>query len=1500
MIALPPRYEAKWLLGQGGSGEVWAVRDRANGKMLALKVLAEGAGDGEVMALVREAMALSGLEGLGVPRVIGFGTIAANGSTSTKPTGSTAPPGTRRYMLRELVEGHSLEEVLDEVAFGDWVAPLARASEQLTVLHRAGLLHGDVKPANVIVGPGGAATLVDLGLAAPWREGGSIPKGLTPKYAAPELFQGAKLTVRAEVYALGATLADALERRGEALPKKTKFAFQEIANRATSEEPTDRHPSVDEFASELRHAAGLTSREFANESAWPVIGVEKAAEQLRKEVTLLAPGEGLAVEGASRAGRTTLARRLAWSLGVEGRNVVLIEPLLKGSLLTTREVLEMELPSPTPEGLIAIVDDADRLDDASRVAISRASEEGARLVIVATRAEAARFCSGKCRVFAIPAIDASAAEDLVSRAMPSLPKTLVSYVVGEAGGRPGKLRAIVRLLAGKAIVAREDIDQALAQRESASVPPTSSTNSDDQLSLAEKALDMGRIADANAALSALAPSTKSDARVRAAVARARMALGVGDSREAKTQLESVAKEAAGSANERAWLLTMARTHVRHGEYAEASQFATRVAAGGDDALTADALAVHGIALAWTGRENEAEATLAHALETALRAKDRRVEAVVRGAVAIVHQRAGKNSEAREAYEASLAAAEDARDATTVALTRLNLAGLARMEGDLALALTHLEAAVDMGRRAGSLLAVQGALLHLANLDLYLGRYARARASVDSLAEGRAELSPIQAASLLGLEAELTARSGDSARGAELYEESARKWDAQGRSLDATEARLERILVLSREAKTSAVDLAKSLSDVEDRMRGVALGEHEGLAELVRGAIAAVEGNETAARAALDRSLELAEKAGRREWSWLTLETRARLLAAQGAGALARRDVEAALAILEETAAKLPRDLREVFWNDPRRRALREAHVATHAFVGTPHTVARTRISTALRGKTTTIGAPMPAEDRLVRIFEITRELASERDLDRLLTRVTDHAIALTAAERGFILLAKADGRLQAHAARDRSGELASEAHAQFSQSVAAKVVQTGEPVITDSARSDERLKQAASVHNLMIQAIACVPIRSADPVAPVIGALYVETRGTSGALFADEIPTLAAFADQAAIAIDSARLIAENHSRAEELARTNVELEAARDKLEELLGRRTEQLATVRRDLKQVRAELRSHFGYGGLVGTSAAMRKLYAVIDRIKDTDVPVLISGESGVGKEVVARAVHASGPRAKKAFLGVNCGAIPENLLESELFGNVRGAFTGADKDRNGLFREADGGTLLLDEVGELPMKMQAALLRVLQERCVRPVGAAKEEPVDVRVVAATNRDLQKMVEDGTFREDLYYRLHVIELPVPPLRARIDDLPSLIDHFLGLFSARYRRERKSVARDAVRTLTSFDWPGNVRQLEHVLLNAWLMSEGNELTIDDFELPGAVRASVAPPPRLSEPPVKGGASARSRAEFKDAERERILAALAASNWNRVKAAKMIGLPRRTFYRRLKEFGIV
>ena len=1474
---LPSRYEPVRRLGAGGGGEVWALRDRVTSQALALKALARDAGEAEIDALVREAVALSGLEGLGLPRILAFGALRDG----------------RRYMVRELVDGRSLDDVLQAEDDSPWIEAIASACDQLTVVHRSGLLHGDVKPANIIVGEDGRGTLVDLGLAAPWREGGTLARGLTPKYAAPELFDGEPLTVRAEVYALGATLGEALARRGDGLPDDTRIALAKVAARATETSAGARWPSVDELASALRRGAGLPPGDRADDPPWPVLGLDAPFQALLTRVRELPAGGAIALHGPSGSGRTTLARRLAWSLGVEGRCVALID---------TAASLALEPVDPPNLDLTLVVDDGDSLGMQARAAVKRALTQGARLMWVGED-RAGLGLGDDVEVFCVPALDDRAAAELVQRSVPSLPDALRTYLVERVGGRPGALRAAVRKLAGRAIVSKADVDTALGTTSRHSTTPVSSGRTE-ALHAAEHAVETGRFDEAARSLDELGEPRGLAELLRFGLARARIALGRGDTALAVSELTAVESAALQPAERRAWLTVRARAHLRAGEYAEAAKVASAVVdAGATDTLAADALSARGVALAFTGEDTRARAVLDEAVRVARGTGDARVEAVALGSAAIAHQRAGRAVAARGAYEASLAAAERASDAATVAAMRLNLAGLAQSEGDLAQALTHLEAAVDMGRRAGSGAAVTQGLLNLANLDLYLGRWARARSSIDQLESRRDELSPAARAQLLGLQAEHAARTGDFQRGARLYEETAHAWEAQGRAHDAVESRLEGLLARARQPGPDASSLARELDAVRASLGESGLGEHAALAELARGAVAHVAGDEDAARRALDEAIDLARKAGRREWAWQALDARARLAAAQGGVATARRDTESALAMLEETAAKLPRDLREVFWDDPRRRALREAHTTTalapsRLFAGPP-TMSRSG------GSTSIFSGPRLAEDRLARILEITRELASEHDMPRLLQRVTDHAVALLAAERGMVVLIGERGELEAHAARVRSGD--DEPHAAFSRSVTDRVVETGEPVVTLSARDDERLARAVSVHQLNIQSIACVPIRGAPPLGRTIGALYVETRARPGVRFEQELPTLCAFADQAAIAIENARLLAENRDRADALALANVNLEGARDELARLLGRRTEQLAEVRRELKQTRAELRSHFGYAGLVGTSASMRRVYALIERLKDTDVPVLVSGESGTGKEMVARAVHQAGPRGKRPFLGVNCGAIPANLLESELFGSMRGAFTGADRDRRGLFQEADGGTLLLDEIGEMPIKMQAGLLRVLQERTVRPVGGTKEEPIDVRVIAATNRDLTQMVAEGTFREDLFYRLHVVELHVPALRERVEDIPPLIDHFLSIFSARHHRERKSVSREALRKLCAYPWPGNVRQLEHVLLSSWLMSDKTEIPAEDVELPTPLAVSgarsIPPGERRTRTKLSSAAPqarASSQAEFKAAERERVLSALTACNWNRVAAAKMIGLPRRTFYRRLKEFGIL
>jgi transcriptional regulator with GAF, ATPase, and Fis domain/energy-coupling factor transporter ATP-binding protein EcfA2 len=1523
MLPIPPRYEPIRRLGQGGGGEVWAVRDRINGTVCALKVLAEGAGSDEVKALVREAVALSALEGLGVPRVLAFGSLKDG----------------RRYMLRELVEGQSLQAVLEDDGGPDWIEPLARAAEQLTVLHRAGLLHGDIKPANVIVGEGGAGTLVDLGLAAPWKEGGTRAQGLTPRYAAPELLLGAPLTVRAEVYALGATLGEGMGRRGSALDIETRIALTKIAARATEEAPEARYPSVDELASALRSAVGMRATPFREDAAWPVLGLEGVSSRLASAVATMAAGEALAVVGARGSGRTTLMHRLAWALGVEGGDVVNVEaprrPPRDGGatwstpegVMSPREAVELQIAAYDAADVtmasenqlarspVIVVDDLDAFDDAAKLVLSRASEAGARLVVVGDEDTVRKMAKRRTRAFAVPPLDARSAEELVRRAAPSLPDAIRAHLLERVEGRPGTLRAFLAKARGRAIVSEADID-AVMSAASASSPPSSATRAESLASI-EAALDRGRFSDASAQIESFGVPADDEERVRLAVGQARVVLGTFGPPRAAKLLDEVAAQAKKTKAYRAWAAVRARTHMRAGEYAKALELANAVIdAGGDDAIASDALSVRGLALSFTSRDAEALTSIERAAETARAVKDKRAEGVALGSLAIVHQRAGRAAEAKKAYEEAVAAAEAASDAAVYAANRLNLAGLAQSEGDFAGALAHLEAAVDMGRRLGGAGAVQQALLNLANLDLYLGRFARAAASIERLVEGRAELGPNARAQLLGLEAELAMRALEYGKGARLYEACAQAYDAQGRPMDAAEARLEGILGRARDPMADLPAIARELEALRAKAGDAGFREHEALAQIARGTIALLSGDESTARTALDDALAHATRSAQREWAWRALDARARLSASQGSVASARRDTEQALAMLEETAAKLPRDLREVFWDDPRRRALRQAHTATMPMplsssplspfssgvlpsrdaTGSARVGPWTGLGRTAASGTTSIGAPLPTEDRLARIFEITRELATEHDMDRLLERVTDHAIALLGGERGFVVLSNAEGELEARAARSRKGD---EAHAQFSRSVAERVVRTGEPVVAERARDDERLAKAVSVHALSIQSIACVPIRGAPPAGRTIGALYIETRLRPGNRFQLELPTLAAFADQAAVAIENARLLEENAARAEELAHANLELAAARDKLAGLLDRKTEQLENVRRDLKQARAELRSHFGYGGLVGTSAPMRKLYALLDRLKDAEVPVLVVGESGTGKEVVAKALHAQSPRGKRPLLGVNCGAIPANLLESELFGHTRGAFTGADRDKKGLFREAEGGTILLDEIGEMPIKMQASLLRTLQESTVRPLGGAKEEPVDVRVVAATNRDLEAMVRDGTFREDLYYRLHVVELKIPPLRERPEDIPALIDHFLSIFAARYRRERKAVSREALRRLVAHDWPGNVRQLENVLLNAWLMSEGAEIRESDLAITESRLSHVSE--TVAKPAARAaGAKPQTESQFRSSERDRILQALTASSWNRAKAAKMVGLPRRTFYRRLKEYGIL
>jgi DNA-binding NtrC family response regulator len=374
-------------------------------------------------------------------------------------------------------------------------------------------------------------------------------------------------------------------------------------------------------------------------------------------------------------------------------------------------------------------------------------------------------------------------------------------------------------------------------------------------------------------------------------------------------------------------------------------------------------------------------------------------------------------------------------------------------------------------------------------------------------------------------------------------------------------------------------------------------------------------------------------------------------------------------------------------------------------------------------------------------------------------------------------------------------------------------------------------------------------------------------------------------------------MLREIRKQKDELEQANQELQQAKGQLEELLLTRTRQLDDVQRELANaMQREIQTP--RHGMVGKSLGMQRLLDGITRVAGSSVPVVICGETGTGKELVARAIHASSTRAAGPFVTLNCGSVPETLLESELFGYVKGAFSGADRDRKGLLAGASGGTLFLDEVSEMSPKMQASLLRVLQERKVTRVGSDVEESIDVRVLASTRKPLSELVASGQFREDLLYRISVVELNVPPLRDRRDDIPLLCDHLLREFATRESVPRCHLTRAALAMLIDQPWPGNVRQLAHVLLQACVMAESSTLQVNDLALGDSV-PPPSQPPRSDRPSVPSP-TIESLSHHKLEEKQRILHALEAAGWNRVKAAQALGMPRRTFYRRLTDYSIL
>jgi Nif-specific regulatory protein len=482
------------------------------------------------------------------------------------------------------------------------------------------------------------------------------------------------------------------------------------------------------------------------------------------------------------------------------------------------------------------------------------------------------------------------------------------------------------------------------------------------------------------------------------------------------------------------------------------------------------------------------------------------------------------------------------------------------------------------------------------------------------------------------------------------------------------------------------------------------------------------------------------------------------------------------------------------------------------------------------------------------LYEVGQLIQKMGEPEELLGKILDLALQILGAERGMVLLREADGSLAPAAVRELEEETVVEA-SQYSHTAVREALQ-GRPVVALDVGSDPRLSDLMSVSLYDIKSLICVPLKLPDQV---LGVLYIDSR-RRGTLFKDEdLRFLTAFAAQAALALNSARLY-----------------------------------RRLRRENQTLVRQARERTRYEELLGRSHVMQEVYNLLDRAADSPFPALLLGETGTGKELAARALHRRGPRHADPFLAVNCAAFSETLLESELFGHRRGAFTGAETDRRGVFQLAHRGTLFLDEIGGMSPGMQAKLLRVLQDGEFRPLGAKKTRRVDVRILAATNLDLDALVQEERFREDLYYRLNVIRIVLPPLRQRREDIPLLVGHFVKRSIGEGSLAAPHFEPGALRELTNHSWPGNVRELEHTVQKIVLYAKGGraDAALVRRLLP---RSATSPDPAASGFP-----------SLRELESRHLRRALEVCGWNREEAARRLGIGRATIYRKMKDYGVV